>query len=421
VAKLAGGDLTTPGQLLGTPAFMPPEQFTGAPIDGRTDLFSLGVILYRLATGEQPFSGETITAVSYKIVHTEPIPPSRLNPAIGSKLEAVLLKCLAKNPADRYQTGDALAADLHAIRAGKDPAVVMAASQHAAFQGRDPSETIDVRPASKPRPDEPPMPSWIVSAESPQAAAARQAVSPAAAPGAATPGPAAPPAARPAAPPPPEKPVPVAAAPPPPIVRSAPAKEPAPSVVTSFSTAKTLPEVKKKHRGFTTVVWLVLVGLAIVGSWYFRQLHIDPKTQQVDSDQSSSNGPIAGSPPAAAAPPTVTPPALDPAQSGRLRVDVSSFPSSIALTLEMDGKPFWSGSAASEPGGLSVPAGKHDFRMTTYAGNTLVTSNTVSGEVAAGRHLLVTAQVHPQPDPGAAILKPDARVTLTLKADPLAL
>src|ERR1035438_1157219 len=92
VAKLTAGEITTTGQLLGTPAFMPPEQFTGTPIDGRADLFSLGVILYWMATGEQPFSGETMTAVSYKIVHTEPIPPAILNPAIPAKLEVVILK-----------------------------------------------------------------------------------------------------------------------------------------------------------------------------------------------------------------------------------------------------------------------------------------------------------------------------------------
>jgi hypothetical protein len=189
-----------------------------------------------------------------------------------------------------------------------------------------------------------------------------------------------------------------------------------------LKTAKTLPEVKKKHAGFTAVVWLVLAGLALFGTWYFRQLHIDPKTQQVDSSPSSSNEPIAGSPPAAAgASASVTPPVLDLSQSGRLRVDVSSFPSAIVLTLQMDGEPFWSGSAASEPSGLSVPTGKHEFRMTTYASNTLVVSNTVGGEIDAGRHVLVTAQIHPQPDPGTAVLNPGARVTLTLKADPLAL
>jgi serine/threonine-protein kinase len=116
IAKLAASEITSTGQLLGTPSFMPPEQFTGSPIDGRADLFSLGVILYSLATGEQPFPGETMTAVSYKVVYIEPIPPAKLNPAIPAGLEAVILKCLAKNPAARYQTGEELAQDLAAMR-----------------------------------------------------------------------------------------------------------------------------------------------------------------------------------------------------------------------------------------------------------------------------------------------------------------
>jgi predicted Ser/Thr protein kinase len=119
VAKFAASQLTTTGQLLGTPAFMPPEQFTGAVIDGRSDLFSLGVILYWLATGDQPFPGETITAVSYKVVHTEPVPPRRLNPSVSPELEQVILKCLAKDPAARYQTGEELAQHLAIIRTGR--------------------------------------------------------------------------------------------------------------------------------------------------------------------------------------------------------------------------------------------------------------------------------------------------------------
>jgi serine/threonine-protein kinase len=105
---------------------MPPEQFTGAPIDGRADLFSLGVILYSLASGEQPFPGETMTAVSYKVVHTEPVPPAKLNPTIPAGLEAVILKCLAKNPANRYQTGEALAQDLAALRVNPNATALLA-------------------------------------------------------------------------------------------------------------------------------------------------------------------------------------------------------------------------------------------------------------------------------------------------------
>jgi serine/threonine protein kinase len=116
IAKLTSSEITTSGQLLGTPSYMPPEQFTGSPVDGRADLFSLGVIVYSLATGEQPFAGETMTAVSYKVVYTDPIPPSKLNPAISPRLQAAILKCLAKNPAERFQTGEEIAQELTAIR-----------------------------------------------------------------------------------------------------------------------------------------------------------------------------------------------------------------------------------------------------------------------------------------------------------------
>jgi serine/threonine protein kinase len=118
VAKLGAAQLTSTGQILGSPAFMPPEQFTGAPIDGRSDLFSLGVILYWMATGEYAFSGETITAVSYKVVNTEPVPPRKLNPAVPSAFDQIVLKCLAKAPSDRYATGEDLAHDLSALRTG---------------------------------------------------------------------------------------------------------------------------------------------------------------------------------------------------------------------------------------------------------------------------------------------------------------
>src|SRR4029078_4874032 len=91
VAKLTEGQATLTGHMLGTPAFMPPEQFTGAPIDGRSDIFSLGVVLYWMATGERPFPGESNTAVSYKVVHTDPIPPRKLNPLMPAQLENIIL------------------------------------------------------------------------------------------------------------------------------------------------------------------------------------------------------------------------------------------------------------------------------------------------------------------------------------------
>ncbi len=150
VAKLTAAQVTVTGQLLGTPSFMPPEQFTGAPIDGRSDLFSLGVILYWLATGDKPFTGDTITAVSYKIVHTEIVPPRKINPAIPRDFELVVLKLLQKDPALRYSTGEALAEDLAALHAGRTPAVAEATvvtGPHAAARPPrelDPEATMDI-------------------------------------------------------------------------------------------------------------------------------------------------------------------------------------------------------------------------------------------------------------------------------------
>lgn len=150
VAKLAAVHTTMTGQILGTPAFMPPEQFTGAPIDGRADLFSLGVVLYWLATGEQPFPGEGITAVSYKVVHTDPVPPRKLNPSIPAKFEAVIMKCLAKSPDDRYQTGEELARALTALRSDAASAgnSLRTAAPQAPLSGSDPDVTLIEAPAA---------------------------------------------------------------------------------------------------------------------------------------------------------------------------------------------------------------------------------------------------------------------------------
>lgn len=141
VAKLNANQMTATGQLLGTPSFMPPEQFTGARIDGRSDIFSLGVILYSLATGDKPFPGDTLTAVSYKVVHTHPLSPRLINPAVPPDLDRVIMKCLEKDPANRYARGEDLALDLSNLRAGLAPV-------HAALKSKspgDPEETADIR------------------------------------------------------------------------------------------------------------------------------------------------------------------------------------------------------------------------------------------------------------------------------------
>ena len=114
IARLAAGGLTRPGKFFGTPNYMSPEQVVGAEIDGRTDQFSLGIILYQLLTGEKPFVGDSVTAISYQVVNVDPPPPSKLNPALRPPFDRIIRKTLAKNASDRYARCQDLTNDLKA-------------------------------------------------------------------------------------------------------------------------------------------------------------------------------------------------------------------------------------------------------------------------------------------------------------------
>lgn len=114
LAKQIGTALTTTGSLLGTPYYMSPEQIRGVDIDGRSDLFSLAVVIYELLTGKRPFRGESISTVIYRITSEPPIAPDLTRFAdAADPIKAFLGRALAKNPDDRFQTGDQFA---HALR-----------------------------------------------------------------------------------------------------------------------------------------------------------------------------------------------------------------------------------------------------------------------------------------------------------------
>jgi len=118
IARVEKSELTQTGTVLGTPSYMSPEQFMGHTVDGRSDLFSCGVILYQMLTGEKPFTGESTTTVMYKVLREEPVPPSELNLALDPALDAVVKKALAKQPAQRFQTGREFAQALQGAVSG---------------------------------------------------------------------------------------------------------------------------------------------------------------------------------------------------------------------------------------------------------------------------------------------------------------
>ncbi|MFN2238164.1 MAG: protein kinase [Thermoanaerobaculia bacterium] len=147
IAKIAAesANLTTTGQFLGTPNYMAPEQVKGAPVDGRTDIFSLGIVIYEGLTRRKPFGGDSLTTISYRIVHEPFEPPTQVDPAIPVQFDEVVRRCLAKEPKDRYARARDVAADLRAIAAGK-PLVEHSLDSAAepTLIGASPSATVEI-------------------------------------------------------------------------------------------------------------------------------------------------------------------------------------------------------------------------------------------------------------------------------------
>jgi serine/threonine protein kinase len=118
IARIESSTMTQTGVILGTPSYMSPEQVKGHSIDSRSDLFSLGIILYEMLTGQRPFKGESPTSIMYQIVHEEVKAPHVFNKEVPVALSRVVLKSLAKNAKNRYQTGAEFSAELREIREG---------------------------------------------------------------------------------------------------------------------------------------------------------------------------------------------------------------------------------------------------------------------------------------------------------------
>jgi serine/threonine-protein kinase len=112
-------NLTKTGSVMGTATYFSPEQARGVAVDPRSDLYSLGVVLYEMITGRPPFAGDSAVAIAYKHVQENPVPPRRIDPGLPETLEAITLKTLAKNPANRYPSARDLQADLRRYLDGK--------------------------------------------------------------------------------------------------------------------------------------------------------------------------------------------------------------------------------------------------------------------------------------------------------------
>ncbi|MGA7792210.1 MAG: serine/threonine-protein kinase [Candidatus Acidiferrales bacterium] len=389
VAKLAAGHTTLTGQILGTPAFMPPEQFTGAPIDGRADIFSLGVVLYWMATGEQPFPGESMTAVSYKVVHTEPVPPRKLNPSIPLKLEGIILKCLAKNPDERYQTGEDLARDLGELRTVSTSMGLKSAAPEVAADGSDPNATYIEKPApTQAGRTAAPLP--IAPAVAPKSNSTNLLVlaalvvvvivvgswyllrhkgTPAAQP-----------------------------APPPSAVASVTPPAPAPPASIMPEPAKPAAGAPKKPESNVATA------------------------EKAPPPKAKTPAPKAEAPTPEPAALDFNPKSLDPKANARLKIDAVQVPAGLDFTVEMNGKLYLRRSAEgnkTEFDDLYVPPGVQEFRVTAGSGSVRKSSNTVSTEFVAKKRHTLKIELRTQGTPtGAGVpqgLYADTQIVLTLK------
>lgn len=140
IARVASSEpLTVTGSVMGTASYLSPEQARGGEIDARSDVYSLGCVLYEMLTGKTPFDGETPLAIAYKHVEEEPLPPSSVNPAVPTELEAVVRKAMSKDPADRYVSAAEMARDLRT-------AAPTAPIEPAAAPSSDRTEILPVSP-----------------------------------------------------------------------------------------------------------------------------------------------------------------------------------------------------------------------------------------------------------------------------------
>ena len=137
--------MTQTAAVIGTAHYLSPEQARGEHVDARSDVYSVGCMLYELLTGAPPFSGDTAVAVAYQHVREDPMPPSRLESDVPSPVDAIVLKAMAKNPANRYQSAGDMRADIERALAGRPVEATPILSDDAALLAPTPATTVLLR------------------------------------------------------------------------------------------------------------------------------------------------------------------------------------------------------------------------------------------------------------------------------------
>jgi formylglycine-generating enzyme required for sulfatase activity/predicted Ser/Thr protein kinase len=147
IARVESSELTQTGTILGTPGYMSPEQLLGEKVDLRSDIYSAGIVLYEMLTGERAFTGASFASVIYKVIHSDLSPPSHLKPTLPGRLDALIARACAKRAEDRYQTAAEFSAALDRILAGQDPVPRPSAAPHPADSPAPPPHE---KPAASP-------------------------------------------------------------------------------------------------------------------------------------------------------------------------------------------------------------------------------------------------------------------------------